>query len=113
MIAQHEVITSYITQEDTHFVEPIVFGTSDPHKIAGLIDTFCQEELGAHVANFLFYESSVGAVCGAHSLRSIGKFGTSKERVCNMLQLSRYHIQIKTCALNEPTLTCLVHVTIV
>jgi hypothetical protein len=64
MIARHDVITSSMTQEDTHFVEPVVFGTTDPHKIASLIDTFCQEELGAHVADYLFYESSVGAVCG-------------------------------------------------
>jgi len=28
------------------------------------MDTFCKGELGAHVADFLFYESSVGAVCG-------------------------------------------------
>jgi hypothetical protein len=64
MIACHDVIISSMTQWDTPFVEPDVFGTTDPHKIASLIDTFCQEELGAHVANFLFYESSVGAVCG-------------------------------------------------
>src|SRR5438552_10303278 len=64
MIAQHEVITSYMTQWDTHFVEPVVFGTTDPYKIACLIDTFYQEELGANVVDFLFYESSVGAVCG-------------------------------------------------
>jgi hypothetical protein len=64
MIARHDVITSSMTQEEVHFVEPVVFGTTDPHKIASLIDTFCQEELGAHIADFLFYESSVGAVCG-------------------------------------------------
>jgi hypothetical protein len=50
---------------DSHFVEPVVFGTTNPQKIASLIDTFCQQELGIHVAGFLFYESSVGAVCGA------------------------------------------------
>jgi len=64
MIARHDVITSYMTQWDIHFVEPVVFGTTDPYKIACLIDTFCQEELGAQVAVFLFYESSVGVVCG-------------------------------------------------
>jgi hypothetical protein len=64
MIAGYDVITSSITQSDTHFVEPVVFGTTDPQKIACLIDTFCHDELGAHVANYLFYESSVGAVCG-------------------------------------------------
>lgn len=64
MTAQHEVITSWIAQLDTHFVEPVVFGLTDPHEIACLIDTFCQEELGAAVTDYLFYESSIGAVCG-------------------------------------------------
>jgi hypothetical protein len=64
MIARYDVITSWMAQWVTHFVEPIVSGTTDPHRIACLIDTFCQEELGAHVADYLFYESSVGAVCG-------------------------------------------------
>src|SRR5690348_3916379 len=64
MIARHDVITSYMTQWDTLFVEPVVFGTTDPHKIASLLDTFCQKELGAQVADYIFYESSVGAVCG-------------------------------------------------
>src|SRR5258708_814151 len=64
MIAQHDVITSWIAQWDAHFVEPVVFGLTDPHQIAYLIDTFCQEELGAAVADYLFYESSIGAVCG-------------------------------------------------
>src|SRR5213080_3119907 len=64
MIARHDVITSWMTKWDTHFVEPVLFGTMDAHKIACLLDTFCQEELGAHVADYLFYESSVGVVCG-------------------------------------------------
>jgi hypothetical protein len=52
MIARHDVICSYMTEWDTHFVEPVVFGTTDPHKIASLIDTFCQQELGAQVETF-------------------------------------------------------------
>jgi hypothetical protein len=64
MIARHDVITSWISQWDAHFVEPVVFGTTDPQKIASLIDAFCKDELGAHVADFLFYASSIGAVCG-------------------------------------------------
>ena len=64
MVARYDVITTYMAQWGAHFVEPVVFGTTDPQKIAGLIDAFCQEELGAHAADLLFYESSVGAVCG-------------------------------------------------
>jgi hypothetical protein len=64
VISNYDVITSCIAQCDTHFVEPAVFGTTDPHQIACLIDTFCQKELGTAVADYIFYESSVGAVCG-------------------------------------------------
>ena len=64
MIARHDVITSWMAKWDTSYVEPIVFGTTDPQKIASLMDVFCKDELGANVADFLFYESSVGAVCG-------------------------------------------------
>jgi Phosphotransferase enzyme family len=64
MIAEHNVITSWIAQWDTHFVEPTVFGTTDPDQIACLIDTFCQKELGTAIADYLFYASSIGAVCG-------------------------------------------------
>lgn len=64
MISQHDVITTWMDEWDTHFVEPIVFGTTDPYQIACLIDTFCQKELGTAVRDYLFYESSIGAVCG-------------------------------------------------
>lgn len=64
MIARYDVITSWFAQWDTHFVEQAVFGTTDPYQIAYLLNTFCQLELGAAVADFLFYESSIGAVCG-------------------------------------------------
>jgi hypothetical protein len=64
MTAHHKVIADWIAQWDVHFVEPTVFGTTDPHQIADLIDTFCQKELGAAVADYLFYASSIGAVCG-------------------------------------------------
>jgi len=64
MTAEHSVITSWLAQWETHFVEPAVFGTTDSEQIACLIDRFCQKELGAAVANYLFYESSIGAVCG-------------------------------------------------
>jgi hypothetical protein len=64
MIAQYEVISKHIAQWEQHFVEPDVFETTDPHKIAELIDIFCQTELGAAVEDYLFYEASIGAVCG-------------------------------------------------
>lgn len=64
VIARYDAITSWLAPWETHFVEPVVFGTSDPYQIACLLDAFCQQELGAAVADVLFYESSIGAVCG-------------------------------------------------
>jgi hypothetical protein len=64
LAASYKVITAWIAKWDDHFVEPAVFGTTDPHLIADLIDVFCQKALGAAVAEYLFYESSMGAVCG-------------------------------------------------
>lgn len=64
MAAQYDVITTQIARWDEHFVEPVVFGTTEPHWIADLFDTFCCKQLGSPVADYLFYESSIGAVCG-------------------------------------------------
>ncbi|HEY6540799.1 MAG TPA: hypothetical protein VIZ18_07675 [Ktedonobacteraceae bacterium] len=64
MIARYDAITSWLAPWETHFVEPVVFGTIDPYQIAYLLDAFCRQELGAAVADVLFYESSIGAVCG-------------------------------------------------
>jgi hypothetical protein len=64
MNARYDVIASWIAKWDAHFVEPVVFGSTDPHQITRLIDAFCQKELDAAVADYLFYESSQGAVCG-------------------------------------------------
>lgn len=64
MIACYDAITAYMVPWETHFVEPVVFGTTDSYQIACLLDAFCQQELDAAVADVLFYESSIGAVCG-------------------------------------------------
>src|SRR6266568_4366474 len=64
MSATYEVITAHIAKWETHYVEPVVFGTTKPHEIAHLIDTFCQQELGSAVARFLFYETSIGVASG-------------------------------------------------
>jgi hypothetical protein len=64
VIARYDAITSWMAQWETHFVEPVVFGTADPYQIAYLLDAFCQRELGAAITDVLFYESSIGAVCG-------------------------------------------------
>lgn len=64
MTVQYAVISAWLARWETHFVEPVVFGTTDAQQIAVLLDGFCREELGAPVAEYLFYESSQGAVCG-------------------------------------------------
>ncbi len=68
MTAQYDIIEAWMARWDMHFVESIVFGTTDPHQIAYLIDTFCQKELSVAVDSYLFYESSQGAVCGVSLL---------------------------------------------
>ncbi len=60
----YDAIVAWMAQWDVHFMEPTVFGTTDPYQIACLIDAFCQKELDAAVVDYLFYESSQGAVCG-------------------------------------------------
>lgn len=59
-----QVIERLIGEWETPFVELEVFESSDTLLIARLLDTFCQQHLGAPVAEFLFYESSQGAVTG-------------------------------------------------
>jgi hypothetical protein len=46
-------------------VENEVFASSDPDRIAEMIDSFCEVYLRSHVVGGLFYSSSVGCVTGA------------------------------------------------
>ena len=64
MLAPYNVITAHFAKWPTSVVEPIVFGPIDPRQIADFINAFCQKELEAAVADYLFYEASQGAVCG-------------------------------------------------
>ena len=59
-----QVIERLIGAWETPFVELEIFESANTLFIAHLLDTFCQEHLGAPVAEFLFYESSQGAVTG-------------------------------------------------
>lgn len=47
----------------TH-VEQATFGTGDPEAIVRAVDAFCRDELGAEVARYRFYQSSIGSVHG-------------------------------------------------
>ncbi|HZU02880.1 MAG TPA: phosphotransferase, partial [Ktedonobacteraceae bacterium] len=58
------IIERLIGEWETPFVEMEIFESADTLFIARLLDTFCQEHLGTPVAEFLFYESSQGAVTG-------------------------------------------------
>ncbi|HEX7735440.1 MAG TPA: hypothetical protein VF458_11285 [Ktedonobacteraceae bacterium] len=60
MSPQLTVISAWLAQWETHFVEPVVFGTTDAQQIASLLNGFCHRELDAAVAKYLFYESSQG-----------------------------------------------------
>jgi hypothetical protein len=58
------VIANFINQWNTPFVEQAIFGTGDAVEIAGQVNVFCTAHLGVPVADYLFYESSQGAVFG-------------------------------------------------
>src|SRR2546421_6398665 len=60
----NNVIANFLAQWDAAFVELAVFGTSKPDHIAEYVNDFCREELSSAVKEFLFYESSQGAVFG-------------------------------------------------
>jgi hypothetical protein len=45
-------------------LERDVFGTTDPGRIARLVDGFCREHLGAGVVGYEFFATSVGSVHG-------------------------------------------------
>lgn len=61
---ENNVIATWTNQWQELFVEPDVFGTTNPAHIAHQLDDFCTETLHAAIAEYLFYESSQGAVCG-------------------------------------------------
>ena len=61
---ENNVIATWTSQWQELFVEPDVFGTTHPALIAHQLNDFCRETLNAVIADYLFYESSQGAVCG-------------------------------------------------
>src|SRR5579863_7645761 len=58
------VIADFINQWHTPFVEEAIFGIGNAEEIAERVNTFCATHLGISVADYLFYESSQGAVFG-------------------------------------------------
>lgn len=58
------VIAEHLATWDIPFVERDVFGSVDPHHIAGEIDRFARSHLGAGVAGYLFQTASVSSVHG-------------------------------------------------
>ncbi|MHB8595985.1 MAG: phosphotransferase [Ktedonobacteraceae bacterium] len=58
------VIANFINQWNTPFVEEAIFGTGNAEEIARQVNTFCTTQLGVPVTDYLFYESSQGAVFG-------------------------------------------------
>lgn len=57
-------IAEHLAEWDTAHVELAIYGFDDAKAIASAIDEFCKREVGASVANTLFYQSSIGAVAG-------------------------------------------------
>lgn len=62
--ASSHIIDDLIHQWETPFVEQAVFGTGNGQEIAQYLNTFCEQTLHSPIAEYLFYESSQGAVCG-------------------------------------------------
>ncbi len=58
------VIANVINQWQTPFVEDAIYGTGNAGAIAMQVNTFCRNYLGSAINEFLFYESSQGAVSG-------------------------------------------------
>ena len=59
------VIANFINQwDDVPFVEQAIFGTGNAQQIAEQVNAFCTAQLGSSVDEYLFYESSQGAVFG-------------------------------------------------
>lgn len=57
-------IAGHLAEWDTPYVELAIYGFADARAIAKEINDFCRREVGAPVADALFYQSSVGAVAG-------------------------------------------------
>lgn len=45
-------------------LEESIYGIADPDAIADRVDEFCRSALGASIAEYLFYQSSIGSVSG-------------------------------------------------
>jgi Phosphotransferase enzyme family len=58
------VIADFINQDDMPFVEQAIFGSGNAQQIAEQMNAFCATHLGSSVDEYLFYESSQGAVSG-------------------------------------------------
>jgi len=63
-IVSPDVIATHIAHWNTPFVERAIFGTADAAFIAQQVSHFCIHEFGSAIAEYLFYESSQGAVSG-------------------------------------------------
>jgi hypothetical protein len=46
------------------FVELAIFACADAYSIAGILNSFCMQNLGSPIAGGLFHQSSVGSVTG-------------------------------------------------
>ncbi len=110
MVASSAVIAEWISKWSVLFVENIVFNTTDPDQIATILDEFCRRELASPVATFLFFESSIGAVCGVklsdgrRVVLKIHQLSRSLDFLNAVIQVQRYLIA-KSYPCTKPLLT--------
>src|SRR5438874_13841336 len=83
------VIAGHLREWNTSpaYVELAIFESDDAASIAGIIDRFCLQHLGAPVANGLFHQSSIGSVTGVSLAdgRSVVIKAHQPERSCQLL----------------------------
>ncbi|GCE21264.1 hypothetical protein [Dictyobacter kobayashii] len=76
-----------------------IFQTAEPQTVVELINTFCKRELGSSIASTVFYEVSIGVVCGLQLqdgrkivLKLLGP-GESIERLRAVVRVQRYLLE--------------------
>jgi hypothetical protein len=59
-----EMIADDLNRWDNPYLLEKIFHTADPNMVAEHINAFCEREPGSGIARTVFYEVSIGVVCG-------------------------------------------------
>jgi hypothetical protein len=64
MVDLQKLIAAELQRWNNPYPLEKIFHTADPRTVAEHINSFCKRELGSGIAQTLFYEVSIGIVCG-------------------------------------------------